>query len=247
MEEEGAPDYVPLEAEDATTAATSLKRTISGGDLSADDAPKAKKKKKKASSPDQPVPPKNALMQLNEIKPGLGFILTGQTGPVHAPTFTMTVEVNGFKYQGSGTTKKKAKLMAAEKALTAFVQLPNVLNSPPTDQQLTTSDFTADAGDDDGNMFQNFQPPNEGASNGGSSISSPKGPPPPRNPPSSSAQQPIGKNPIMILNEMRPGVKFEFVSESGESQSKSFVMSVSVEGETFQVSVLCCSFHGFDF
>ena len=37
--------------------------------------------------------PKNALMQLNEIRPGIVFELVGQEGPVHAPTFTMQVEV----------------------------------------------------------------------------------------------------------------------------------------------------------
>ena len=40
----------------------------------------------------------------------------------------------------------------------------------------------------------------------------------------------------MILNEIRPGTKYEFVSETGESHSKNFVMSVTVDGETFQGS-----------
>nr|2L3C_A Chain A, Double-stranded RNA-specific editase 1 [Rattus norvegicus] len=72
-----------------------------------------------------PVLPKNALMQLNEIKPGLQYMLLSQTGPVHAPLFVMSVEVNGQVFEGSGPTKKKAKLHAAEKALRSFVQFPN--------------------------------------------------------------------------------------------------------------------------
>ena len=37
----------------------------------------------------------------------------------------MSVEVNGTIYEGAGPTKKKAKLLAAEKALSSFVQFPN--------------------------------------------------------------------------------------------------------------------------
>jgi double stranded RNA-specific editase B len=57
-----------------------------------------------------PKTPKNALMQLNEIKPGLEFKFESQTGPVHAPIFTMSVEVNGETFRGHGPTKKKAKV-----------------------------------------------------------------------------------------------------------------------------------------
>ncbi len=45
-----------------------------------------------------------------------------------------------------------------------------------------------------------------------------------------------GKNPVMILNELRPGLKYEFVSESGESHAKNFVMSVTVDSQTFEGS-----------
>ena len=45
-----------------------------------------------------------------------------------------------------------------------------------------------------------------------------------------------GKNPVMILNELRPGLKYDFVSESGESHAKNFVMSVMVDAQNFQGS-----------
>ena len=45
-----------------------------------------------------------------------------------------------------------------------------------------------------------------------------------------------GKNPVMILNELRPGLKYDFVSESGESHAKNFVMSVTVDLQNFQGS-----------
>uniref|UniRef100_A0A8C9FW16 DRBM domain-containing protein n=1 Tax=Pavo cristatus TaxID=9049 RepID=A0A8C9FW16_PAVCR len=48
------------------------------------------------------------------------YKLLSQTGPVHAPMFVMAVEVNGQLFEGSGPTKKKAKLHAAEKALRSF-------------------------------------------------------------------------------------------------------------------------------
>ena len=43
-----------------------------------------------------------------------------------------------------------------------------------------------------------------------------------------------GKNPVSVLNEIHPGIKFEVVSESGQSHNKLFVMSVTVEGNEFK-------------
>ena len=40
----------------------------------------------------------------------------------------------------------------------------------------------------------------------------------------------------MILNELRPGLKYEFVSELGESHAKNFAMSVTVDGQKFEGS-----------
>ncbi|KAI4805399.1 hypothetical protein KUCAC02_010016, partial [Chaenocephalus aceratus] len=47
---------------------------------------------------------------------------------------------------------------------------------------------------------------------------------------------PVVKNPVMILNELRPGLKYDFVSESGESHAKNFVMSVTVDTQMFEGS-----------
>lgn len=57
----------------------------------------------------------NALMKLNQLKPGLQYKLVSQTGPVHAPIFTMSVEVDGIAYEASGPSKKTAKLHVAVK------------------------------------------------------------------------------------------------------------------------------------
>ncbi|XP_016380832.1 double-stranded RNA-specific editase 1-like [Sinocyclocheilus rhinocerous] len=208
------------------------------------------KKRKKMPGP---VLPKNALMQLNEIKPGLQYKMLSQTGPVHAPVFVMTVEVNGQLFEGSGPTKKKAKLNAAEKALRSFVQFPNASEAHLAMGRTLTvnTDFTSDQADFPDMLFNGFETPapNEemfflGSNGNGSLKQLGEYPVPqmpgtnslmqaPLPPPSSSAS---GKNPVMILNELRPGLKYEFVSESGESHAKNFVMSVTVDSQTFEGS-----------
>lgn len=59
--------------------------------------------------------PMNALMRLNQIRPGLQYRLLSQSGPVHAPVFTMSVDLDGTVYEASGSSKKTAKLHVAVK------------------------------------------------------------------------------------------------------------------------------------
>lgn len=194
-------------------------------------------------------------MQLNEIKPGLQYTLLSQTGPVHAPLFVMSVEVNGQVFEGSGPTKKKAKLHAAEKALRSFVQFPNASEAHlAMGRSLSANaDFTSDQADFPDALFNGFETPDRPdvpfylGANGDDSFSSsgdlslaaspvpaglaqPPLPVPPPFPP------PSGKNPVMILNELRPGLKYDFLSESGESHAKNFVLSVVVDGQFFEGS-----------
>ncbi|NXM98371.1 RED1 editase, partial [Sylvia borin] len=215
----------------------------------------AKFRPKKRKKMPGPVLPKNALMQLNEIKPGLQYKLLSQTGPVHAPMFVMAVEVNGQVFEGSGPTKKKAKLQAAEKALRSFVQFPNASEAHLAMGRTLSvnTDFTSDQADFPDTLFNGFETPVPSdasfylGSNGDGSFGSSgdyglpssavasslsQSPLPPPSPyPTAS-----GKNPVMILNELRPGLKYEFLSESGESHAKNFVMAVAVDGQTFEGS-----------
>lgn len=62
-----------------------------------------------------PNHPMNALMRLNQIHPGLQYRLQSQSGPVHAPVFTMSVEIQGTTYQATGNSKRTAKLQVALK------------------------------------------------------------------------------------------------------------------------------------
>ncbi|XP_056287232.1 double-stranded RNA-specific editase 1-like isoform X2 [Pseudoliparis swirei] len=212
------------------------------------------KKRKKVPGP---VLPKNALMQLNEIKPGLQYRLLSQTGPVHAPAFVMTVEVNGQLFEGCGPTKKKAKLNAAEKALRSFVQFPNASEAHMAMGRTLSvhTDFTSDQADFPDTLFNGFETsgpgddpfylaPNSNGSFGSLGVEYPLIPSPLPNPvqaplppvPSTSLFPTGNKNPVMILNELRPGLKYDFVSESGESHAKNFVMSVWADAQSFQGS-----------
>lgn len=59
--------------------------------------------------------PANALMKLNQLRPGTLYKLASQTGPEHEPQFTMAVEVDGVTYEATGPSKRSAKLHVAQK------------------------------------------------------------------------------------------------------------------------------------
>ncbi|XP_053409004.1 double-stranded RNA-specific editase 1-like [Mercenaria mercenaria] len=177
--------------------------------------------------------PKNALMHLYELKPGIQYTVVSQTGPTHAPVFTMSVEVNNQVFTGQGNSKKAAKLAAAELALKSFVQFPNASDAHAAlgRQPQMNVDFTSDNPEV---FIQNFEGA-EGvetsiaqsqAQNGnGIGVNSGKK--------TKALQHHEGKNPIMILNELKPNLKYECMSETGDKHSKTFTMAVTVDGETF--------------
>lgn len=66
-----------------------------------------------------PNHPMNALMRLNQIHPGLQYRLLSQSGPVHAPIFTMSVDIQGTTYQATGNSKRTAKLQVALKVFSS--------------------------------------------------------------------------------------------------------------------------------
>uniref|UniRef100_A0A3B3BXB8 Adenosine deaminase RNA specific B2 (inactive) n=1 Tax=Oryzias melastigma TaxID=30732 RepID=A0A3B3BXB8_ORYME len=92
------------------------------------------------------VTQKNALVHLNELKPGLRYEIVSKTGPLHAPVFSVGVEVNGFHFEGFGSTKKQAKMRAAELALQSFIQFPNASQAHAVMGNFTNThvDFAAD-------------------------------------------------------------------------------------------------------
>nr|XP_056716027.1 spermatid perinuclear RNA-binding protein isoform X2 [Euleptes europaea] len=164
----------------------------------------------------------NALMRLNQIRPGLQYKLLSQSGPVHAPVFTMSVDVDGTTYEASGPSKKTAKLHVAVKVLQAM-GYPTGFD---VDMECTSSDEKSDTEGKNETMFSNSSN-NTGNSTIDTSATL-----------EVRTQGPIltasGKNPVMELNEKRRGLKYELISETGGSHDKRFVMEVEVDGQKFR-------------
>ena len=64
-----------------------------------------------------PPLPKNAIVKLNDRYRSLEYKLVSQTGPSFNTTFTMSVSVENKTYFGTGRSKKRAKMEAAETVL----------------------------------------------------------------------------------------------------------------------------------
>ncbi|KAK5926999.1 hypothetical protein CgunFtcFv8_022528 [Champsocephalus gunnari] len=150
----------------------------------------------------------NAVMRLNQYRPGLEYRLTSQTGPVHEPVFTMAVDVNEKTYESTGPSKRAAKLNVATKALQdlglptgAESKVEPIVEVEGTKEVVKAASTASNASDE-------------------------------------SAQGPIltkhGKNPVMELNEKRRSLKYELSAETGGSHEKCFVMEVAVDGEKFK-------------
>lgn len=164
--------------------------------------------------------PKNAVCALNELKTGAVYKVVSQTGPTHAPIFTIAVIIDGQTYEGKGRTKKMAKHAAAELALRNIVQFrnaPEIHQAINMCQQSANSplepDFTCDVTERDNHLVNAFKspPPNE-----------------PKN-----ANKFLDKSPVALINELYPGVVYKCVSDNGESYAK-FTISVTIDGETFE-------------
>ncbi|XP_061460529.1 spermatid perinuclear RNA-binding protein isoform X1 [Rhineura floridana] len=164
----------------------------------------------------------NALMRLNQIRPGLQYKLLSQSGPVHAPVFTMSVDVDGTTYEASGPSKKTAKLHVAVKVLQAM-GYPTGFDA---DMDCTSSDEKSDTEGKNETVSSNSSN-NTGNSTIDASATL-----------EVRTQGPIltasGKNPVMELNEKRRGLKYELISETGGSHDKRFVMEVEVDGQKFR-------------
>ncbi|XP_023487871.1 double-stranded RNA-specific editase B2 [Equus przewalskii] len=190
------------------------------------------------------VTPKNALVQLHELRPGLQYRMVSQTGPVHAPVFAVAVEVNGLTFEGTGPTKKKAKMRAAELALRSFVQFPNACQAHLAmgGGAGPCTDFTSDQADFPDTLFKEFEPaaPREGcpgrraadaellpaACRRGRLLCR-----------TLDLARPGESNPVVLLNELRAGLHYVCLAEPAERQrAKRFVMAVRVDGRTFEGS-----------
>ncbi|XP_018417898.1 PREDICTED: LOW QUALITY PROTEIN: interleukin enhancer-binding factor 3 [Nanorana parkeri] len=211
-------DYTVQIPPSTTYVIPALKRPI---EEDGEDKSPSKKKKKIQKKDDKAEPPQamNALMKLNQLKPGLQYKLLSQTGPVHAPIFTMSVEVDEKTFEASGPSKKTAKLHVAVKVL--------------QDMGIPTGMEEKEEVPEEVEQKPVVQTPSQPESTQGDSTTGDQ---------SESAKQqgPIltkhGKNPVMELNEKRRGLKYELISETGGSHDKRFVMEVEVDNQKFQGS-----------
>ncbi|XP_039313773.1 double-stranded RNA-specific editase Adar isoform X1 [Solenopsis invicta] len=161
--------------------------------------------------------PKNAVCALNELKTGATYKLVGQTGPTHAPIFTIAVQIDDQTYEGKGRTKKMAKHAAAELALRNIVQFRN---TPEVHQAINTCqpavplepDFTSDVTERDNHLVNAFK----------TLTQEPK-----------NTNKYFEKGPVALINELYPGVVYNCISDNGESYAK-FTISVTINGETFE-------------
>lgn len=197
-----------------------------------------KGKKRKAKGGESPLkkqkislPPKNALMQLNELKPGLKYIVESITGPAHNPQFEVSVEVNGNKYIGQGNSKQLAKHAAAQMALASFVQFrntPKVLTA--LNQPIAQMDFTTDAK----NAGFSFSPPELDEDRLRCQIKIDTSGSPVSKNLMKILSEAAKKNPVMLLNEIHPGLDFKMVEENNAVPSQRFRITVEVEGLLYE-------------
>nr|XP_033779651.1 interleukin enhancer-binding factor 3 isoform X4 [Geotrypetes seraphini]XP_033779652.1 interleukin enhancer-binding factor 3 isoform X4 [Geotrypetes seraphini]XP_033779653.1 interleukin enhancer-binding factor 3 isoform X4 [Geotrypetes seraphini] len=215
-------DYTVQIPPSTTYATAPLKRPIE--EDGEDKVPNKKKKKvQKRDFSSDPPQGMNALMRLNQLKPGLQYKLVSQTGPVHAPVFTMAVDVEGKTFEASGPSKKTAKLHVAMKVL-QDMGLPTGVEPKELGRE--------EEGDIEQKLGITLSTQSEAAALGDASS------PPSEQSENVKQQGPIltkhGKNPVMELNEKRRGLKYELISETGGSHDKRFVMEVEVDAQKFQ-------------
>lgn len=202
------------------------------------------------------VTPKNALVHLNELRPGLRYELTATSGPLHAPVFSVGVKVNGFHFEGQGPTIKRAKMRAAELALRSFIQFPNASQAHAATGGVSSAltDFAADnlsAADGFPKEFQPLLPENSSLLLDTAPehivfsqmcsrrrLVGPKHDSVPSTSPNGGALSTsllAHLSPVVLLGQLQPGLRYTCLTERVHGRPvRSFVMVVRVEGRVFE-------------
>lgn len=187
------------------------------------------------------VSQKNALVHLNELRPGLRFEPRVTGGPLHSPLFSVAVEVDGRNFEGCGPTVKRAKLKAAESALRSFVQFPNASQAEATlgESSGLLDDFSADVPGIVAGLPAGSQPllqenydllhgTKEVKPSGFTSSTNPKRPAL-----NSSPLPPI--SPTVLLNQLWPGLRYTCLTERLHGRPvRCFVMVLRLKGRVYE-------------
>ncbi|KAI8033907.1 double-stranded RNA-specific editase Adar isoform X2 [Drosophila gunungcola] len=150
--------------------------------------------------------PKNTVAMLNELRHGLIYKLESQTGPVHAPLFTISVEVDGQKYLGQGRSKKVARIEAAATALRSFIQFKDGAVLSPL-KPSGNLDFTSDE------HLENDVSKSAIAVDGQKKVPD--------------------KGPVMLLYELFNDVNFDCINIDGAQNNCRFKMTVTINEKKF--------------
>ncbi|KAL1122461.1 hypothetical protein AAG570_002792, partial [Ranatra chinensis] len=156
------------------------------------------------------------LAILNELRNGLVYTLVSSQGPPHNPSFEMAVEIDGAVFKGKAKCKQLAKQHAAEAALNAI--WPGVISAPvkPAEKKI---DFTKD--EEIGNTEMKNGTPNNGKKARREML---------------ATNALLGVvNPLMALNEIMPGLKYETLSDKSNAYSP-FVFGITVDNVVFRGS-----------
>ncbi|KAH8415378.1 hypothetical protein KR222_006318, partial [Zaprionus bogoriensis] len=170
------------------------------------DMPKYAVPPKKKLGKERVPQPKNTVAMLNELRHGLIYKLESQTGPVHAPLFTISVEVDGQKYMGQGRSKKVARIEAAATALRSFIQFKDGAVLSPL-KPAGNLDFTSDE------HLENDANKNAIAVDGQKKVPD--------------------KGPVMLLYELFNDVNFECMNIDGAQNNCRFKMTVTINEKKF--------------
>lgn len=185
----------------------------------ADDITGSISKKQKVGS----IQTKTPIAKLNELKPGLEYKSEPMEGPSHDPVFTVTVEFNGQTFKGTGRSKKQAKHAAAEATLQSIGMDMSVTTEVSEGNKMGDSALTpGEENGTNGNSKAVLKAATNinNASTGATLIS--QGP------------TQASKNPVSLLNELRQGVTYRLLEQSGEPHAKSFTFRVIVDEQIFE-------------
>ena len=169
----------------------------------------------------------------------------GAARPIHNPTFVIHITLNNQLYVGTGRSKKEAKHNAADEVLKSFVQFKDTCEVKQAIRSKSCS--LVNVGQ---KRCLSPETPSEFVgkmSCGGDQTSLTIAVEEQTNAPATNNDEPASKRqkllsnysekiPVMLLNELEPGLKYT-TGESGYSPAMNrFIMTVEIEGQAFEGS-----------